>query len=240
MGREAGVVFLPGASGDVTQVDNQSLREREFGESWSRFVGTRIGAEAVKVLVTATPGDLSPLAAATKVLRLKRRPPSPARREVSHRIVEEGLRSGDRSTVWTFAKEIVILEYLAEKQPELDVEVQALQVGPAVFLTNPAEYFCGPGLEIKRTSPFPFTWVVTLANGCVGYVPPEEALSPSGGGYETVLTSYSNLETAAAQAIADASLALACQLTPGAVPQPPQVDGPQEAWSYGVLGPELE
>src|SRR4029453_14143394 len=44
-GPEAVVLFLQGASGDVTQVDNQSPREREFGEKWSRIVGTRVGAE---------------------------------------------------------------------------------------------------------------------------------------------------------------------------------------------------
>src|SRR5207244_2447990 len=37
MGRDATVVSLAGACGDVTQVDNQSRREREFGEKWSRF-----------------------------------------------------------------------------------------------------------------------------------------------------------------------------------------------------------
>jgi hypothetical protein len=240
MGRDAVVVYLPGAAGDVTQVDNRSRREREFGERSSRFVGTRIGAEAVKVLVTATPGDLSPLSAATKALRLRHRVPSPARLEVSRKLVEEGLRTGERSTAWTFAKEILILQYLIEKEPEVEVEIQALQFGPAVFLANPAEYFCASGLAIKRASPFPRTFIVALANGAVGYAPPEEALAPTGGGYETVLTSYSNLEPAAAGKIATASLELAGQLTPGAVPQPPQIGRPQEPWSYGVLGPELE
>jgi neutral ceramidase len=240
MGAGAAVIFLPGAAGDVTQVDNGSLREREFGERSSRFVGTRIGAEVVKVLVTATPGDLSPLSAATKVLRLKRRPPSPARLEVSRKLVEEGLRTGERSTAWTFAKELLMLQYLIEKEPEVDVEIQAFQIGPVVFLANPAEYFCESGLAIKRASPFPLSYVVTLANGCVGYVPPEEALAPAGGGYETVLTSYSNLEPSAAARIAAASLELAGRLTPGALPQPPQIERPQEPWSYGVLGPELE
>ena len=34
--------------------------------------------------------------------------------------------------------------------------------------------------------------------------------------------------------------ALARQLTPAAVPQPPQAEGPREPWSYGVLGPDRE
>jgi hypothetical protein len=238
MGREAVVVFLQGASGDVTQVDNRSMREREFGEKWSRLVGTRIGAEAVKVLVTAEPGDLSPLAAVTKRLPIRRRAPAPDRLEAARRLVEAGLRTGDRTTAWTFAKELVILDYLIAKEPAVEVEIQALQVGPALFLANPAEYFCESGLAIKQASPFPLTYVVTLANACVGYVPPEEAFAPSGGGYETVLTSYSNLELTAARQIADASLELARRFAPGQLPLAPQVEAPGEPWSYGVLGPD--
>lgn len=240
VGREAGVVFLPGACGDVTQVDNQSMRERESGERWSRLVGTRIGAEAVKVLVTAPPGDLTPLAAASRTLPIRRRAPGATRLEAARQLVEAALRSGERGTPWTFAKELLILDYLVAQEPVVDVEVQALQVGPAVFLANPAEYFCASGLAIKRASPFPLTYVVTLANGAVGYVPPEEALSPSGGGYETALSQYSNLEVTAAQQIGDASLALAHSFQPGALPRLPQVEQIGQPWSYGVLGPDRE
>ena len=233
-------VFLQGAARDITQVDNQSRRENEFGEHWSRYVGARVAGEAIKVLVTAARGELAPVRAAARTLTFARRLPSPERLEQCRRIVEDGIPSGrTETTEWTFAKEIVLLDYLAQRQPEVPVEVQAIQVGPTVFLANPAEYFCQLGLDIKQASPFPFTYVVELANGCTGYVPTEDAFLPSGGGYETVLTAYSNLTVSAGRKIAETSIELARSLSPGAVPQVPQAERVGAPWSYGVLGPDL-
>jgi neutral ceramidase len=119
--------------------------------------------------------------------------------------------------------------------------VQAVQVGPAVFLTTPAEYFCKYGLEQKAKSGFPFTFPVSLANGCVGYVPTEEALGdgPGAGGYETRLTSYSNLEVAAGSKLRDAGIDQARKMKPGAAPAAPKpLPFSGKAWSYGDVPPE--
>ena len=121
------------------------------------------------------PGTLAPVAARTKVWDIKRRVPRPERVKASLAIVE-GDRSKADPTEWTFAKEIVMLDALLKKEPAAEVEVQVVQVGPAVFVSDPAEYFCEYGLEIKAASGFPFTFPVSLANGCVGYVPTERRL----------------------------------------------------------------
>jgi hypothetical protein len=80
-----------------------------------------------------------------------------------------------------------------------------------------------------------------LANGCIGYVPTEEALGQHGGGYETRLTAYSNLEPTAGRQIVDTSLELARDLKPGAVPAPtPAAPFKGQPWSYGNVPPEVE
>jgi len=247
MGKDGIVVFLNGASGDVTQVNNLSLREFEFGERWANFVGTRVGAEAVKILAGAVKGDMNPVFGKSKKISIGHRVLSKHRLEKSLKIVESGLRemNEDKKTSkevmpaeWLFAKELLLLDYLVKKQVE--VEIQALQIGPAIFLANPAEYFCQFGLDIKKRSPFPFTFVVELANGSIGYVPTPESFLPSGGGYETALTRYSNLEIEAGKIIEEVSLELARKLKPGNIPQPPSIKGFLGPWNYGTLGPDLE
>ncbi|MDX2039393.1 MAG: hypothetical protein SFX72_22295 [Isosphaeraceae bacterium] len=239
-GKEAVVVFLNGASGDVTQVDNQSPHVYPSGDRWARIVGGKVGAEALEVLISMEPGKLSPMNASRHVWTIPRRRPSAATLEKSRKLIAEDRAKVD-STDWTFAKETLILESLLEKEPAATVEVQAVQVGPAVFVTTPAEYFCRLGLDIKAGSGFPFTFPVSLANGCVGYVPDEDAFSPTGGGYETRLTSYSNLEITAGTAMRDMGISLARKLTPGANPGPkprPKFQG--KPWPYGSLPPQRD
>ncbi len=129
---------------------------------------------------------------------------------------------------------------MLQKEPTVEVEVQAVQVGPAVFVTDPAEYFCRYGLEIKANSGFPFTFPVSLANGCVGYVPTEEAFGPNGGGYETRLTSYSNLEITAGDQMRDAGIALGRSSRPGSRARAAPASRPSagKPWSYGNVPPE--
>ncbi|HWG43165.1 MAG TPA: hypothetical protein VN688_10300 [Gemmataceae bacterium] len=239
-GKEAVVVFLNGASGDVTQVDNQSPYKYPNGERWAQLVGGRIGAEALRVLLAMETGALVPVEARTKLLPIRRRVPAPERVKQCLELVQKEPARGAQ-TEWTFAKEIVLLDAKLKKEPIVEVEVQAVQIGPVLFLTTPAEYFCRFGLEQKARSGFPFTFPVSLANGCVGYVPTEDAFSPNGGGYETRLTSYSNLEITAGGQMRDAGLELAKRRKPGTVPAPARpLPFSGQPWSYGNNKPEVK
>ena len=240
MGDDCVVIFLPGASGDITQVDNLSPYKNLAGEDWARFVGAQVGAEAVKVLLSMPRGVMLPIDTRSEVLKIKRRVPNPKRVAESVEIVKKS-PSEVGSTEWAFAKEIVLLDAIIKKEPTDQVEVQTIQVGPAIFITNPAEFFCEYGLDIKNQSPFAFTFPVSLTNGCVGYVPTEEAFGPYGGGYETRLTSYSNLEIKAGRKMVQTGVKLANQMKPGSMPE---FEGAlpfnDNAWAYGNVKPELE
>jgi hypothetical protein len=230
-GEEVVVVFLNGDCGDITQVDNLSPYPNIDGP----IVGGRVGAEAVKVLLSMHRGSLTPLAAKQKIWRIPRRRPRPEKVE---RCLAEAKKTPDKVPTWT--KETLLLDALIAKEPSVEVEVQAVQVGPAVFVTNEAEMFVEFGLELKNGSPFPLTFPVELANGCVGYVPTEEAMGPHGGGYETRLTSYSNLEISAGQQMLEAGLDLVAQMQPGTLPTATEIPPSNSPWSYGNVPPERD
>ena len=112
MGDKAVVVFMPGMAGDVTQVDNRSPYQiRQFGEISARYVGGRVGAEAIKTLVAVeqATGPLTPIAAQSQVLRISRRVPKPERVAQAMKIVQQDPNKVD-ATEWTFAKETVVLD----------------------------------------------------------------------------------------------------------------------------------
>lgn len=238
-GNDVIVLFFPGYSGDVTQVDNLSPQANPDGERWSQIVGGRVGAEAVKVLLSMQPGSLAPLAARSKVLEIPRRVPRRERVEEATAIVRKDPKETDPTT-WAFAKEIVLLDALLQKSPHAEVEVQAIQIGPAVFLTSPGEMFCQHQLDQKARSPFELTFCVSVANGFNAYVPTEEAFGPSGGGYETRLTSCSNLEVGAGRKIVETGLELAAQMKPGPMPQRANAPPFRQPWSYGNVPPERD
>jgi len=239
LGKDVIVLFLAGPCGDVTQVDNLSPYANPSGDQWARYVGGRVGAEAVKVLLAATPGSDVPLSARSKLLRIPRRKPSPAHVQRAMELAKK-TREEVGATEWTFAKETVLLDALIAKNPEVDAEVQVLQVGPVALPSAPAEYFCEFGLQWKKRSAFPLTFPVELANGIVGYVPTAEALGKGGGGYETRLTAYTNLVPSAGDQMLEAGVEMMAHMTPGKAPVPELAPPFREPWSYGNVPPELE
>ncbi len=204
---ETVVVFTNGACGDVTQVNNLKPVDalRDGGEACGRLIGWTVAAEVLKVLAQMETLSSAPLAAAQEVVMVEARPVLPAVEAAARaRLAARAAGAAwDRDDI--LAREEVLLAEMNRVEPKVPVEVQSVRIGPVALVSNPAEYFCAFGLEIKRRSPHVLTWVVELANGCVGYVPGYEQVV-KGEGYEPHLCRSSKLAPEAGSRIVEASV----------------------------------
>jgi len=207
MGEQAHVVYLNGACGDVTQVAQLIPREPEVGEKWARRVGGKIGAEALKVIFgmdfDAYSTEVLPLAASSKVLSLPTR-------KVPLQMLEQAKRLLESSDSWDteriYARELVLLDEANKREPMVNAEIMAMLIADTAIVSFPCEYFCQFGLDVRRASPYPSTFIVSCANGMVGYVPTEEAFRT--GGYEPRLARSSKLMPDAGALMREAAIEL--------------------------------
>jgi hypothetical protein len=175
-GESTPVVFLLGACGDLTQVDNRSTA-REFGASHADMMGSKLAAETSRTIDRMKWLNEARISVRTETVLL------PVREDID--VERErpafGLGSGEGVEKF-YSRRQKDLEELRRKTPRIATEIQGVRIGPLALVTNGSEYFCADGLHIKKCSPFQPTWVVTLANDSLGYVPTAQACVS--GGYE--------------------------------------------------------
>lgn len=84
--------------------------------------------------------------------------------------------------------------------------VQAVLIGDIAFVGVPGEYFTVLGEEIKRRSPYRYTYVFELANDYVGYVPDKAGYDL--GGYQVWTGLHSFLERGSGEMIVESAVEL--------------------------------
>lgn len=102
---------------------------------------------------------------------------------------------------WIYARELVLL---SQKPSEWEIPVHALRIGDVGIAGLHGEVFVEVGLDIKARSPLSHTMVVGLANGSIGYVATDQALSE--GSYETRLCRHVRAPLGTAQFWADTAV----------------------------------
>ncbi|HLY08909.1 MAG TPA: hypothetical protein VKW04_06305 [Planctomycetota bacterium] len=203
-GASAEVVFLNGACGDITQVDNESTA-KEFGPEHAAMMGATLAAEAVRTINRMAWLKTLSTAAATETVPVRIRPePDPVQEKPAF-----GLGSGP-DDVYEAERKKVALERAQE--PVVPCEVQGLRVGPLGIATNGSEYFVEYSLRMKAASPHRFTWVVELANEYLGYVPTAQAFV--GGGYEPRTARSSKLAPDGGQRLLEGGLSVLRKIAP--------------------------
>ncbi len=190
-GEETQIVFLQGACGNITQVDNRSTAP-EFGPDHVKMMGMKLASETIRTIARAAWHKRADITTAVESVPV-------AIRELPDADKERppyGLGSGNNVEKY-FASERKLVAEERARTPMLDCEVQAIRIGPLGIVTNGAEYFCEYALAIKKRSPFRPTWFVGYANENIGYVPTRAAFK--GGGYETRTARSSKMEIAAGE-----------------------------------------
>jgi hypothetical protein len=201
-GENVPVVFLLGACGDITQVDNRSTA-REFGPEHANMMGLKLAGEAIRTIDRLTWLGEAPTAATVESMSLPLRPePDPEAERPAFGLGSDGTKGGRIDEAYAAERKLVAEE--RAKTPRISCEVQALRLGPLGIATNGAEYFCEYALRIKKASALPKTWFVSLANEWIGYVPTAQAFVA--GGYEPRTARSSKMAIETGQHLAEAAL----------------------------------
>lgn len=197
------IAFLNGACGDVTQVNN--LREEEPAESgpeWTKRIGETLACKVYQLYLWTKYQDTAIINTATEVV------PIPIRDLDKTYQISSGLGSGGDEI---YQRELKLLkEIKKQKRGHENVEVTAFRIGDLAIVSNPTEFFCRLGLDIKNASPARYTMIAEISNGYAGYCPTPEAFDE--GGYEIRPARSSYLSPNAGTQIVQTSRKLLAQL----------------------------
>ena len=183
-----------------------NLNHLDFGWRWPQTspiephrIATILGAAVFQAYKNLQPVSTGPLRAKSAMVEL-------ALPEVTPEEVQEAkatlgsIQDGRSVSFLQHVRAYRVLDVAGREGRPHRVEVQAISLGRDVaWVTLPGEVFVELGLAIKQRSPFPHTYVVTLANENIGYLPdrrsyaegnyePESARCAPGSGEQLVET----------------------------------------------------
>jgi hypothetical protein len=161
-------------SGDMWLMDYTEKSRRDYT---LEGVAQEVAAAAYEAFGRIEYRDWVPLAMEESLLTVGVRMPSDEEVAKAKEFMEgfEGRKPKDVPEV--YARETVIL---SQMPPTRELKLQAIKIGELGIGSIPNETNASTGLWLKKHSPLKTTFVVELANGCEGYIPPPE-LHPLGG-----------------------------------------------------------
>ena len=204
-GRPAFVGMMSnGTSGDVS-----SIRLPGKHKPWQAMhvAGTELAHRTLEVLPTIKHETPKTLAMLETELEVGVRKPDAKRIAWAKQLLADAKARGPHRWSRIFAAETLHLSRFPDRYK---IKLQAIRIGEIAILAAPCEMFAETGLALKKHSPFENTFVISLANGCSGYLPTPQQLE--WGGYETWPARTKHLENQAEPKIRKALLGMLSQL----------------------------
>jgi hypothetical protein len=169
-----------GTSGDINNINVKEPAPKLKPGERSRLVADAVAEAGLKGLAGVRHSGNVSLKVATAALDLPVRKPTAAEVERARAILAKAEGRPLEGLEEVYARETVLL---AGYPDTVNLVLQVIRIGDMAIVGIPCEVFVEIGLEIKKSSPFPITCVVSLANGYNGYLPTPEHHAV--GGYET-------------------------------------------------------
>lgn len=200
-------IMSHGCSGDIWRRDYTQPKEQQNPYTDIQQYADDLRDVALKAYRRIDYHDHDDIEMAERRFRLNYRVPDQQRLQWAQQIVAE---MGDRlpkTRQEIYAREQI---FLHERQ-STEIVVQGLRIGDIAIATTPNETYALTGLKIKHQSPLKKTFVIELANGGDGYIPPPEQHLL--GGYNTWAARSAGLEVQAEPKITATALHLLEQVS---------------------------
>ncbi len=189
------VSFLEGASGSTHNITGVPVDEAV----------RRMKKTIVEALSQAQPHEVTKLASLKRPFQFKVRTfDESVEDEKVSRYTRKRMAAGADGIIEVFRN--MRKQLKSEQGKTRETLLQAVAIGDVAIVGVPAEYFTIFGVDIKRRSPFRYTYVAELANDWIGYLPNLEAHEL--GGYQTWMGLHSYAEPGTGERVADEAVKL--------------------------------
>ena len=195
-----------GTSGDINNINFRTPRPGKKQYEQIRFVAEDVASKVHAAMAKLEYRDNLPLAARYREPVITWRKPTAEQTK----WMEETLAAGPKSKQdlpFIYAERI---SRLAKYPETTTVPLHILRIGDVCIGTMPCEVFVEIGLDFKRRSPLPHSFMVELAHGYFGYLPTPRQHQL--GGYETWLGT-NRLEINASDKLLDQLIEMAKEVT---------------------------
>jgi len=192
-----------GCSGNINNINFRGPRKHRQPYEQMRLVATDLANEVYRVYKSICYSEHAELDMCQRTLKLGVRLPNNEDIERAKGILATAKGPVLKTRPEIYARETVLL---SKYPPDVEIILQALQVGDLGIVAIPCEVFVEIGTELKSRTPFRSTFVFGLANGYNGYLPTVKQHKL--GGYETWRARSSYLEVEAAPKVTKTVLEL--------------------------------
>ena len=196
-----------GTSGDINNINFRTPRPGKKPYEQIRFVAEDVATKVHAALANLEYRDNISLAARYREPVIAWRRPNDEQKKWMTETLAAGPKS-KQDLSFIYAERV---SRLAEYPETTTIPLHVLRIGDVCLGTMPCEVFAEIGLDFKRRSPLPRSFMVELAHGYFGYLPTPRQHQL--GGYETWLGT-NRLEVNASDKLLDQLIEMAKEIAP--------------------------